>query len=286
LFNNSKFDVSSKARYNNLNNMKFFSKRTEILIIAVGILFILSLNFFQKDVKNFFYSTSQPLQEWLWRKGSATSNFFEAILESENLEKENKNLKLRNQELLSKIIELEELKKENEILRTALDLGLKEEFELKMAQLIGRDISKSSLIINKGSRQGVVFGQPIITQQKSLVGKVNQVYENVSKIQLLTSKNSSFDVEIFEKGIYSLAKGKGGSKLLLELIPPEKGIEIGDKVITSALGGNFPQGLLVGEVQNIKKTDIAHFQEAEIRPIFNVEELDYLFIITDFTLSL
>jgi len=168
-------------------------------------------------------------------------------------------------------------------LRTALNLSLQEEFKLIISQVIGKEIAGDYLIIDKGSEDGVVFGFPVITQQKSLVGKVTQVYESTSKIQLLTSKDNSFDVEIFEKEIYGLAKGKGNFNLLLELIPREKEINLTDKIITTALGGNFPKGLLVGEIKKVKKSDVASFQEAEIQPAFDIREIDYLFLITNFS---
>jgi len=256
--------------------------RIGIVIFVIIAILILNLSPFSKSVKGFFYSLSEPIQVWLWEKGIKTSVFFQGFLSADNLTKENMFLKSENHELLSQNIELEKLKKENELLRTALDLGLEKEFELVLVQVIAKDIGKDYLIINKGFQHGMEFGFPVITENKVLIGKIIETYENFSKIELLTAKNSSFDIEIFKKEIYSLAEGNGNFKIILDLIPKEQSIEIGDKVITSALGGNFPKGLLVGEIQNIEKSDIAAFQQAQVKPDFELRDLKDVFIIKDF----
>ena len=259
-----------------------FEKNIGIIIFVIIAILILNLSPFSKSVKGFFYSLSEPVQVWLWEKGIKTSAFFQGFLRADNLTKENMLLKSENQKLLSQNIELEKLKKENELLRIALGLGLEKEFELVLAQVIAKDTGKDYLVINKGFQHGMEFGFPVITESKVLIGKIIETYENFSKIELLTAENSSFDIEIFKKEIYSLAKGNGNFKIILDLIPKEESIEIGDKVITSALGGNFPKGLLVGEIQNIEKSDVAAFQQAQVKPDFEIRDLKDIFIIKDF----
>lgn len=266
------------------SNYSFGSQGIKIgaIVLIIICLYFLNLEPASRGVKNFFYSISYPIQKWFWDKGIQISDFAGSIFEGSDLKEENKKLKLENQELVNKTIEIEKLEEENKALRIVLGLGLEKEFELKISQAIGKDMSNDFLIINKGAKHGIEFGLPVITEQKILIGKVNQVYESISKVQLLTSKSISFDVKILGKEAYGLARGAGNFKLSIELIPREKTIQITDKIITSALGGNFPAGFLVGEVKNVKKSDIAAFQEVEAIPAFELGELNNLFIITDF----
>lgn len=269
---------------------KFFSKdifavsrlKAGIIVLIIISFLLLNLPSFSQRIRNFFYTISEPIQGWLWQKGGGLFDFFDWLSKAKIVWQENENLKLENQELIQKSIELEQLRRENDVLRKALGLDLAGEFELIISDIIGREITEDYLIIDKGSKDGVVFGFPVITQQKSLVGKVIQVYETTSKIQLLSSGNSSFDVKIFEKEIYGLVKGKGNFNLSLEFIPREQELNTRDKVITTSLGGNFPKGLLVGEIKEIKKSDISSFQEAVLEPGFDGRKLDYLFLITNF----
>lgn len=264
--------------------MKFPQKsiyRIAIFIISF-ILIIFLLNFYQKEVKNFFYKISEPIQKILWQAGKKVSIFFETLAETSSLKKENEEIKLKIQELLAENIFLKELKKENEILREALNLGLEKEFELSLAQVIGKDISEDFILINKGFEDGVSKNLPVITSQKILLGRINKVYKNYSKVMLLTNKESSFDGKIAEKEILGQVLGKGNFKAIFDLIPPEKEISEGDLVETSALGGIFPKGLLVGKIGKVQKSDIQTFYQAEISPLFDLNKLEIVFIILEF----
>ena len=156
-----------------------------------------------------FYTVSLPVQNFFWGLGKKAADLFDTVSQIGKLERENKELDLKNQDLLSKINSLEETKKENEILRTALGLGLEKDFELKMAKVISKDLSIDFIEINKGSGDGILENHPVITSQKVLVGKVSAVYENFSKVMLISDKQSSFDAEISGKEISSLVRGQG-----------------------------------------------------------------------------
>ena len=282
-----RFNRRSRKNNNSFNKLlnQGINFRIGIIIFVIAAVLILNLSPFSTSVKGFFFTLSLRIQHWLYENGIKTSSFFQEFLKADNLTKENILLKSENQKLLNQNIKLEKLKKENESLRTALGLELEKEFSLEVAQVIGKETSADYLIINKGFNDGIMAGFPVITENKILVGKISELYENISKVELLSSKNSSFDIEIFEKEIYSLAKGSGSFKIILDLIPKIENIEIGDKVISSVLGGNFPGGLLIGQIQDIEKSDTAAFQQAEVKSGFEVRDLKDIFIIKNFSSS-
>jgi len=260
------------------------SYRLKIGLIAVLIVsFFIALNLtgFSKEVKNFFYLISSPIQKVFWGAGDRVSGFFETITQIKDLKREAEELKLKIQELLAENVALIELKKENEILREALEIGLEKEFKLAFAQVTGKDISQDFILIDKGAKDGILEDLPVITQQKVLIGKVNQVYRNFSKVLLISNPGSSFDGKIPEVEVFGRVQGKGNSKVLFDLIPKEKEISEGDLVVTSVLAGVFPQGLLVGEISKVQKSDLEPFQAAQIQPAFNIRNLEKLFIITE-----
>ena len=261
--------------------MRLLQKPTYPILILVifGILVIFLLNFYQKGVKNFFYKISEPIQKIFWRAGMKTKNFFETISEIKRLKSEKESLEIRNQELLAQITNLIELKKENEILREALNLGLEKEFKLSLARITGKDISQDFILINKGSEDGIVESLPVITSQKILVGKIYKVYKNYSRVMLITNKENSFGGKIVGKEILGEVSGRGNFKIIFDLIPPEKEISEGDLVETTVLGGVFPRGLLVGKIGKIQKSDVQSFYQAEISPFFELDKLETVFII-------
>jgi len=257
--------------------MKLSLKESKALIgILVVVLIFVLMNTFRAEVKGFFYSFSAPIQKTLWRAGKRSSDFLTGFLNRRYLKERLNELELKNQELIVQIEKLRDLKKENELLRRALNLGLEKEFKLSLAQIIGKDISQDFILIDKGTKEGVLKDMPVITEEKVLVGKIYEVYEDFSKVQLLSHKNSVFDTNL------GLAKGQGNFNILLELILREKTVLKGDIVKSSALGGIFPQGLLVGEIQAVKKNDVRPFQQADVKPAFDISKTGKLFIILEF----
>jgi len=266
-----------------------FKKKKYLVGILLAVLAVCLLNFFQKEVRSFFYSFSSPIQKVLWRAGDRTSDFFESIIKTGSLKSEIEGLRNENQELLAQNAALKNLKEENEILREALGIGLQKDFRLVLSQIISKDVSRDFILINKGSEDGILKDMPVITQKKVLVGRISEVYENFSKVMLISDKKSSFNAEILaldegeqREDISGVIKGKGNFGVLFDLVPMEKKLFQGDVVITIVLGGIFPQGLLVGEVREIKKVDVEPFQQAEIVPFFDLSQAETLFVILEF----
>ena len=279
MFNKKKRSINSYRSFF-IKDHSYSQKKCLAFIFSVIVLCLfLNLTFFPRQIKDTFYFISRPTQEWLWSKGLVFSSFFEGITQGVQIKEENIWLSNENKELINQNIELEKLRDENQILRTALGLSLEESFDLEMARVIGKDISNDYIIINKGAEDGLKSNLPLITEGKVLIGKIVEVYENISKVQLLNSRESLLNIEIFDKNIYGLLKGKNSFDYFLDLIPNESEIVSGDLVITSSFGGDFPKGLLVGTISSIKDSETVSFKEAVVKPSFGIENLNYVFII-------
>jgi len=258
--------------------MKTFIKNKKNLLevfVLILLLFIL-LNVFQKEVKTFFYHFSLPFQKSLWKIGERSANFIKGIVYAGKLKKELNECNLKNEELISKIVYLEDLEKENHILREALKLDIQKEFKLVLADVIGKDISQDSILINKGEKDGILKNMAVITEQKILVGKISEVYDNFSRVMLISHKDSVVDAG------FGIVRGRGNFRLLFDLIPQKQEVKNEEVITTSGLGNDFPKGLLIGKIKEIKKNDLDAFQQAEVQPIFNISQLEKLFIILDF----
>ena len=263
---------------------KIFSRKNKLLAIFIAILFFALLNVFQKEVRNFCYVLFSPAQKILWQVGNKTTEFWETIIEAGTVQEDKEKLERRNLELLAENTELKELKSENDFLRAALNLGLEKDFQLILAQVIAKDISEDSILIDKGSESGILQGSSVVTEEKILLGKVEEVHQNFSKIMLISNKNSSFNARLDtdqENDVAGIIEGKGNCELLLDFVPREKEIKKDDILVTTAWGGIFPKGLLVGRVKEIKKNDVDPFQKLEITPFFNIEKMRMLFVIIE-----
>lgn len=210
-----------------------------------------------------------PIQQNVWAAGAKVCGFAGPLANFGAVVAENERLKNQFAELMAAKSRLNLLEEENNTLRQSLNLELHRDFDLKIAQIVGKDAIRDVLIINKGSKDMVEAGMPVLTGQRGLAGKISRVYDNFSEVTLVTSKDFSFDIKIGEQKIDALAKGKGGFKVTADLVPKDKEIKTGDPVYTSAMGGIFPDGLWVGSLAAVDKNDVETFQSAEISPAFD-----------------
>ncbi len=249
----------------------------------VTIIFL--LNLFQKEVKGAFYSLSAPFQRIIFSASVNISNFVKSIEQGQKERAENERLKKKIKELITENIKLKQVEKENERLRRVLKIKPRSDFNFFLSRIISKDIISSDLILIKGGAEdGIKVGMPVVTPEMVLVGRIEETLDRFSRVQLIFSKGFSFDAEILKEGsqtpIYGLIKGKGDFKIFLDNVPLKANIKEKDILTTAALGGIFPQGLLVGEVKKVSESNVQPFQVAEVSPFLDVNDLRELFIIT------
>ena len=248
-------------------------KRLLALFFLLVVFAVLAM--FSSQIKSFLYDKSLNLQMMLWQSGQARK-----------MDEEVKKLTEENQTLLSQLADLETTQKENEFLRQALGLGLEKEFDLIMAQATAKNVFtlkgitfEDSILINKGKDDGIRKDFPVILADKILVGKVAEVYDSFSRVVLISNKDSMIDIEIQDTGLFALAKGEGSLRIALDLFPKDQELSDGALAYTSALGGIYPSGLVLGQIRNIKKIDNEAFIKADIEPAFNLAQLDRVFVV-------
>lgn len=262
--------------------MKISSPKKVILTVIAGAAVVLSLNLWQNPVKGFFYSSSASLQQALWVAGGVTADFFKGLFNSGNLQKENEQLHLTIDGLLAENNTLKDVERENNILREALGVGLVKNFQLALSEVVSQDIGQDTILINQGKKDGLAKDMPVVTEEKVLLGRISEVYDKQSRVDLITNKESSFDAKVQDTDISGLIKGRGGAQMTLDLVPKNEGLKQGDLLLTTSLGGVYPKGLLAGTVRSAQKSDTQPFWQTEISPLFKADELSYVFVILNF----
>lgn len=253
--------------------MKIFTKKKITVIFLLVFCFLIVNSFFKDSLKNFVYANSESLMASLWNKGS------DQAFASKNQEELNRELIAERQQLLSQLADYQSIKEENEFLRNSLDLQTEKSFDLMLGRVISKDILSDSLLINIGSNEGIKKGFPVIISGKVLLGKVVDVYPSYSRVMLITQKKNKIDVEIAESSIFALSEGSGSLNLTLGMVARDKELKDGSLVVTSAMGGNYPAGLLMGKVRNIKKIDNEAYQTADIEKVFDLSTINNIFVI-------
>ncbi len=260
--------------------MRKREQKTIVVFIFIVLIVVLVL-VFQTPLRSFFYTISEPIQSWFWEKGKNSSDVLNGAFSFSALTKENQFLREENAGLLSQIAELENLKKENQELREALDIGLADDYVLAEATVFSVNFEQDFVLINKGRDDGIEKGMAVIDFHNILLGRVEEVYANQSKVFLLSNENIKFSAEIEGERVSGLVRGAGRGLIILDLVPKEEELVSGLLITTAGLEADFPQGLLVGRLGEIEKTDLAPFQKADIEPLADIASQNHLLIILE-----
>ena len=170
---------------------------------------------------------------------------------------ENKILKQKVKDLEIKKYNTQYIQIENERLKETLN-ELKFSSDEILAKVIVDKQSPflKSIIVNKGSKHGVILGMGVLDQEY-LVGKVVEVNFTTSRVLLLSDLNSKIPVDILPNNIQSILSGTGDNIGKIQYIKEEALIESDSIVYTSGAGGIFKPGVPIGRtVKNSLNSEI------------------------------
>jgi len=158
------------------------------------------------------------------------------------------------------------------------------DYQRLTASVIGQDSNQSvrSIIIDKGSADDVRVGMPI-ESSRGLVGQMFRTTPNSSQGILITDSSSAVPARLGTSRATGILRGGGvGGSLTMDWIDLKHQLEVGEVVLTSGLGGRFPQDLVIGRVIEVDRREAELFQRAVIQPAVDFDSLEVLFVITDF----
>jgi len=233
-----------------------------------------------------FQKIMSPLQEATYNFGSKIKSIL-SFESKEELEKENQELeeKLKNSRIDQ--IELSRLKEENKFLKEQLNFLDTTGANYKIAKIIAYEIISENkiLILNQGKNAGLKKGYPTIISgneknQGYLIGKIIQVEANIAKLLPITAPRSSVAAKILNTSkTTGLLSGERGLTLKMDLIPKDQKIKKGDLVITSGLENEMPEGLILGEVEEVTSAIGDFFSSAKVNPQVDFETLRMVTVI-------
>lgn len=269
----------------------FLNKRLIILLVSIMLLVAL-IGFSLKErnelswMEKFVKDTVVFMQSIVHKPAQFVAGFFENVSDLRHTYEENKRLKEHLEQYVLLQSEVELLKKENERLRELLNKKESlRDFVAIQATVIGRnpDRWEETLIVNKGSQHGVKKNIAVITPQ-GLIGKVRSVSPFSATVQLLSAKDRQNRISAFIQGdenVFGLIEGYDEARemLLLKRIPYDAKIEKGQRVFTSGLGGIFPKGLFIGEVEEVVADEYGLTQIAYIKPAANFYDIEDVIIV-------
>ena len=227
----------NKKHKNNEKN-KFY-----LFLFSLLIVFVLSFYLFKNNMSNVLTYISYPYMY--------INDFFSSFLSNNDLIKQNN---LLTKENLNLKIELDKNKiqtEEIDTLKSMLDLkNIYTNYELINSTVISKNKDNffNSIIIDKGKDYGIEKNYAVVSNN-GLIGKVEEVYEKTSKVNLITS-NIKISVKIInnDKIYYGMINKVNNNKLILEGLDNFNEIKEDLDVFTTGYG-IFPEGIYIGKIK-------------------------------------
>ncbi|PSV37575.1 rod shape-determining protein MreC [Photobacterium sp. GB-27] len=194
---------------------------------------------------------------------------------------ENKALKRDLLVMKSNVLLLDQLQQENQRLRNLLGSPFVRGERKMIAEVMAVDSDPYShqVMIDKGRVDGVYEGQPVIND-KGIVGQISYVGAHNSRVLLLIDPTNAIPVQVVRNDIRVIATGTGkNNELQLEHVPSSTDIRVGDLLVSSGLGGRYPEGYPVARVTEFSFDNKRPFAQIIAKPTVQFDRLRYLLLV-------
>ena len=276
--------------------MKRKNINIKIFVIGVIVLFAIlmaitahslddkkELNFFEKTIKD----SVTFVEKILYAPIGFVKEKVEMFTETKDLYKKYTKLKEKVEKTDLYYAQIEELQKEVTELKSTLDLNATlSEYSYVNATVVNRNIGYwyNTLVIDKGSKNGIKEGDAVITNQ-GLIGKIINVSNFSSTVKLLTSDDVSNKISIKitsdDGKHYGLLIGYDIKENIynIEGITDSDKIEEGDIVSTTGLTDYFPSGILIGTVSKVVKDEYDLNSIIEVNPSVKFDDISIVTVL-------
>ncbi len=261
-------------RRSNAHNLSF--KISATLIIAFLLIFLLTRGFVERGL----HIIQKPLVSvgtWIYQQTSFLQNAGQHAHQVKKAEE-------RLAHLAFDRIRLETLEKENAELKEALGFLSRNAYRSVSASIVSRTRPEeaSLFVIDKGDRDQVTIGDPVVVNDGVLIGKVVETSSHSATVQSITDPQIATAVGILgQSQTIGVAEGTSGNLLRLKFIPQDTQIQVNDLVVTSGLEARIPSGLFVGLINDVRPEQNAPFLEAFIEPIADVRQFSIVHVLIE-----
>lgn len=270
----------------------FFSNKRLIVLLVCMIAVVAVIGTTMKDrpiptrAEQFMRDSVGFVQSIMYKPARSIAGFVENITEFRVIYTENQRLKANLQEYAIAVAKIRELEEENKSLKSLLDIQSDlTDYQLRTAEVIMRSPDRwyHQLTINRGAMHGIEPNMAVITAD-GLVGRIKSVAQFTSVVELLIDVNRGHYISAIVQGeerIYGVIENYDLEQeaLYFRQIPIDAPIEEGQTVITSGLGGLYPKGLYIGEVQEVIADQYGLTQTALVKPAANMYTIDFAYVV-------
>jgi rod shape-determining protein MreC len=223
-----------------------------------------------------------PVQTVVSRVNRTAFGLWSTYQDWKNVRAENRRLRDEAQRLRVESLRVSEVDEENRRLRRLLQLKEALPLETMSGEVIGREWGGwvRSLTVNRGRSSQVVRLTAVIGPD-GLIGRIVDVRAGSSVVQVLTDPASTVGAHVVRTRTPGIIEGEARGTIRFKYMARDgAGIQVGDMVVTSGLGGLFPRGIPIGRVRLIDDRGSALFHYAQITPAVDFARIDEVLLLT------
>jgi rod shape-determining protein MreC len=238
-----------------------------------------------RPLENVSYVILSPIEQILRSIALPIANTVSNYGDTRSLTRENEALRLENERLNGELASLRESQVQTEELQRLLEVKNSiADQEFKAARISARSPNnlREMIAINLGKADGVKVGMPVVTEGKTLVGTISEVNDGFSWVKLVTDVDSAVSSITLESRAQGVVSGGYNRRLTMEFVTQESTVKEGDTVLTSGLGGTYPQGLVIGRVTGVTGNPQEVFRQVTVEPLASLSRLENVLVMTSF----
>jgi rod shape-determining protein MreC len=210
-------------------------------------------------------AVNSPSAAWTWVQ--------ESVETRDALRLENQRLQAHQRELEVRLLRFDALAHENAVLR-GLETALPPVASRWMVgEMVNVELNslRQRVLLNRGSRNGVFKGQTVVDAH-GLLGQTTRVGPWSVEVILITDPEHAVPVQVQRTGLRTIAVGAGTTgALALPYLPGNADIKRGDLLVTSGLGGVFPQGYPVARVAEVHRDAVQPLAQVRATPLAQID---------------
>ena len=252
-----------------------------VIILSCVLMYQDSQGGYIKTLRTYLSVLAYPITYMANLPKNTVESLRTSLLDRSSIIDENKKLKEENIQLKSDLQQVYKLDAENKRLYALLGSYPDRQRNFIFADIIATNTvpDRHQIIINKGSNNGVNVGDAV-ADPNGIIGHIIRDQYFSSEILLISDLEHAIPIEIINTGERAIAYGTGDMKRLeIRSIPPNSKAQKGDVVITSGLGGRYPEGFPVGEISGVNRTEGENFLTINLSPFADLKIINEIWVI-------
>lgn len=260
--------------------LKINKKRIFLYLAVVGLLIFLYLLGLFRPLEGLVARGLNPIAERFYSFSSMVRSRYDEQTDKRDLSQVIAELENEVVRLTEKNAKFNMVEEENRLLRDKLRFFSGNEYRYVMANVISRgdlaDIGgrTETIIIDKGSADGMYEGLAVVASKGTIVGKITEVKDSISMVDLTNNEKCKIAATILnEEKTTGITQGELGLIIRMEFIPQAEEIKADDIVVTSGLEQAIPRGLVIGKVTEVNKESNELWQTAKLETLVDPSDL-------------